>query len=78
MRNFLHILIGATIGYLMSLTFSGVPLLAQFFFGALFSGVLGTMWEWVWQMYNKSVVDYKDVARAVIPCLIVILWQYLF
>jgi len=61
----------------MSLTFSGVPLFAQLFLGALFSGVLGTMWEWGWQMYNKSVVDYKDVARAVIPCLIVILWQYI-
>lgn len=77
-HNFLHILIGALIGYVMSLTFSGVPLVAQLVLGLIFSGVSGIMWEWGWYMFNKSVIDYKDVARAVIPCLIIILWQYLF
>ena len=77
MRNILHILIGLLIGYVMSLTFDGVPLLARLFFGALFSGVAGVCWEWGWHMYNKSKIDYKDVLRAVIPCLIVIVWQYI-
>jgi hypothetical protein len=54
-----------------------VPLLARLFFGALFSGVAGTLWEWGWYMYNRSKIDYNDVLRAVIPCLIVIIWQYI-
>jgi hypothetical protein len=70
-RNKLHILIGAALGWVLSLTYSGVPIPIQIFLTVFVIGVIGTMWEWGWHMYNKSVVDYLDVVRAVIAGLVV-------
>ena len=70
-RNALHILIGAALGWVLSLTYSGVPIPIQIFLTVFVIGVIGTMWEWGWNMYNKSVVDYLDVVRAVIAGLVV-------
>ena len=72
-RNGLHILIGAALGWLLFKTYSGIPISVQIFYTAFVIGVLGTMWEWGWNMYNKSVVDYLDVVRAVLAGLVVVI-----
>lgn len=70
MRNLLHYLIGAVIGMLLFQTFDGVPFPIQLFLTTFIMGVIGTMWEWGWQMYNKSFIDYMDVLRGVAGALI--------
>ncbi len=75
-RNFLHILIGAGLGYLLSLTFNGITFFIQLFLTAFVVGGLGVFWEWAWKAYNKSEIDYYDVLRAVIPALIVVIISY--
>jgi hypothetical protein len=73
MRNLLHYLIGAVIGILLFLTFDGVPFAIQILITAFIMGVIGTMWEWGWQMYNKSFIDYMDVLRGAIGALLTVL-----
>jgi len=65
MRNLLHYLIGCLIGIVLFLTYDGVPFAIQLFLTAFIMGVIGTMWEWGWQMYNKSIIDYWDVFRGI-------------
>jgi len=72
-RNGLHILIGAALGWVLLLTYSGIPIPIQIFLTVFVVGVIGTMWEWGWNMYNKSVVDYLDVVRAVLAGLVVVI-----
>ena len=71
LRNGLHILIGATLGWMLSLTYSGVPIPIQLFLTSFIIGVIGTCWEWGWHMKNGSKIDYWDVVRAVGAGLIV-------
>jgi hypothetical protein len=72
MRNFikqnyhLHLLGGAIIGWLLSLTFSGVPIVIQYFITIFVSTLLGVGWEWGWTAYNKSPIDYRDVFWGVV------------
>ena len=73
MRNLLHYLIGAVIGILLFQTFDGVPFALQLLITAFIMGVIGTMWEWGWQMYNKSYIDYNDVLRGAIGALVTVL-----
>jgi len=68
-RNLLHGVVGAVLGYLLSLTFGGVPLSIQIFLTIFVVGIIGIMWEWFWKMYNHSEIDYLDVVRAVVPAL---------
>ena len=77
-RNALHILIGAALGWVLFLTFDGVVIPAQIFLTVLVIGVIGTMWEWGWQMYNKSEIDYLDVVRAVLAGLVVVTFCNIF
>jgi hypothetical protein len=76
MNNFLkqnyhkHLLVGAGIGWVLTLTYSGVPLLIQLFLTGFISGVIATMWEWGWNMYNSAPIDYKDVKYSIIGALI--------
>ena len=76
MKNFFkqnyhkHLLVGAFIGWVLTLTYSGVPLLIQLFLTGFISGVLATMWEWGWNMYNASKIDYEDVKYSIIGALI--------
>ena len=77
-RNWLHVIIGAAIGLVLSLTFNGVIIPAQIFFTVFIIGVGGTMWEWGWQMYNKSKIDYLDVVRAVLAGLVVVTFCNIF
>lgn len=72
-RNWLHVIIGAAIGLVLSLTFDGVPFVLQLLITAFIMGVIGTMWEWGWQMYNKSFIDYNDVLRGGIGALVVVI-----
>ena len=72
-RNWLHVIIGAVIGLVLSLTFNGVIIPAQIFLTVLVIGVGGTMWEWGWHMRNESKVDYLDVVRAVLAGLVVVM-----
>jgi|688.fasta_scaffold587163_2 hypothetical protein len=72
-RNWLHVLGGSIIGLILSLTFDGVIIPAQIIFTIMWVGIPSTMWEWGWNMYNKSVVDYLDVVRAVIAGLVVVM-----
>ena len=65
-----HLLVGAFIGWVLSLTYSGVPLLIQLFLTAFVTGVIATMWEWGWHMYNSAPIDYKDVKYSIIGALI--------
>jgi hypothetical protein len=70
-RNGLHILVGAVLGWLLFKTYSGIPIPIQIFLTVFVIGVLGTMWEWGWNMYNGSEIDYLDVVRAVAAGLVV-------
>ena len=70
MRNLLHFIIGAIIGILLFQTFDGVPFPIQLFLTTFVMGVIGTMWEWGWHMYNKSIIDYYDVLRGVLGALL--------
>jgi hypothetical protein len=72
-RDFLHVLIGVSLGYLLNLTFNGVPLIARLTLSGIFSAVIGFGWEWFWQMYNHSIVDKKDAYRTIAGCVITIL-----
>jgi len=75
MKNFFkqnyhkHLLVGALISMLLSLTYSGVPLLIQLFLTSFVTGVIATMWEWGWNMYNSAPIDYKDVKWSIIGAL---------
>jgi hypothetical protein len=73
MRNLLHYLIGAVIGILLFLTFDGISIPIQIFYTVFIMGVIGTMWEWGWQMYNKSFIDYIDVLRGAVGALLTVL-----
>jgi hypothetical protein len=72
MKNFLkqnyhlHLLGGALIGWVLSLTFSGVPIVIQYFITIFVSTLLGIGWEWGWTAYNKSPIDYRDVFWGVV------------
>ena len=72
MKNFikqnyhLHLLGGAIIGWVLYLTFSGVPLFIQYFITIFVSTLLGVGWEWGWTAYNKSPIDYRDVFWGVV------------
>lgn len=72
-RNFLHVLAGVSLGYLLNLTFDGVPLVLRLVLGAIFSIAIGFGWEWFWAMTTKSKEDEKDAYRTIAGCLITIL-----
>ena len=65
-----HLLVGAGIGWVLTLTYAGVPLLIQLFLTGFISGVIATMWEWGWNMYNSAPIDYEDVKYSIIGALI--------
>jgi len=73
MRDFLHILAGVTLGYLLNLTFNGVPLFARLVLGGIFSACIGFGWEWFWAMTTQSKEDKWDAYRTIAGCLITIL-----
>jgi len=73
MRNLLHFIIGAIIGILLFQTFDGVPFAIQLFLTTFVMGVIGTMWEWGWHMYNKSIIDYWDVFRGITGAILTVL-----
>jgi hypothetical protein len=72
MKNFikqnyhLHLLGGALIGWVLSLTFSGVPLFVQYFITIFVSTLLGIGWEWGWKIKNDALIDYRDVFWGVV------------
>lgn len=66
-----HLIIGALIGYVLTLTYSGVPTPIQLFLTAFIVGVFATMWEWGWNMKNASPIDYWDVFWSVIGALVI-------
>lgn len=72
-RDFLHILAGVTLGYLLNLTFDGVPLFFRLALGGIFSAAIGFGWEWYWAMQTQSIEDKKDAYRTIAGCLITIL-----
>jgi hypothetical protein len=66
-----HFIGGLFIAFLLNLTYSGIPLLVQFFISAFITAVIATMWEWGWEMYSKAPVDYWDVKWSVIGALVI-------
>jgi hypothetical protein len=72
-RNWLHVLGGLIIGLILSLTFDGVIIPAQIILTIMWIGIPSTMWEWGWNMYNGSKIDYVDVVRAVLAGLVVVI-----
>lgn len=72
-RDFLHVLAGITLGYLLNLTFDGVPLFARLILGGIFSTAIGFGWEWFWAMTTQSKEDKWDAIRTIAGCLITIL-----
>jgi hypothetical protein len=72
-RNWLHVLGGLIIGFILTLTFDGIILPVQIILTIMCVGIPSTMWEWGWQMYNKSEVDYWDVVRAIVAGLTVVI-----
>lgn len=72
-RDFLHILAGVTLGYLLNLTFDGVPLFLRLVLGGIFSIAIGFGWEWFWAMTTQSKEDKWDAIRTIAGCLITIL-----
>jgi len=69
-RDFLHVVGGAFIAFLLSLTFQGSNPIPEFVVVIIVTGVIGYGWEIGWNLYNKSVVDKYDVLRTVIGGLI--------
>jgi len=69
-RDFLHVLAGAFIAFLLSLTFQGSNPIPEFVVVIIVTTVAGGLWEIGWNLYNKSVVDKYDVLRTVIGGLI--------
>ena len=65
-----HLLVGAFIGFVLTLTYAGVSILIQLFLTGFISGVFATMWEWGWNMYNSAPIDYEDVKYSIIGALI--------
>lgn len=76
-RDIYHVLAGITLGYLLNLTFDGVPLFARLALGGIFSTAIGFGWEWFWAMYNGSKEDKFDAIRTIAGCLATILTMYL-
>lgn len=76
-RNLLHFVIGGGIGYLLSTTYLGIELFFQLLLTSIVLVVIGYFWEIGWYLYNKSVVDHKDVTRAVLGGLIINLITYI-
>lgn len=72
-RDIYHVLAGITLGYLLNLTFDGVPLFERLALGGIFSTAIGFGWEWFWAMYNGSKEDKWDAIRTIAGCLITIL-----
>lgn len=72
-RNAAHVLIGAVLGWVLFLTFNGIPIPIQIFLTVFIISVGGTMWEWGWHMRNKSKIDYWDVVRAAVAGLLIVI-----
>lgn len=72
-RNWLHVLGGLIIGFILTSKFNGVIIPAQIILTIIFIGIPSTMWEWGWHMYNKSKIDYWDVARGLGAGLVVVI-----
>jgi hypothetical protein len=70
-RNLLHVAIGIPIAYGLFQTYSGIELVFQLVLTTIWTVVIGYAWEVGWHLYNKSVVDHKDVVRAVVSALVV-------
>ena len=68
-RNLLHVLGGGIIAFILFQTYTGIELIFQLVLTTICTVVLGYSWEIGWHLYNKSVVDNKDVARAVFSAL---------
>lgn len=65
-----HLLVGALIGWVLTKTFSGVPIPIQIFLVIFISGAIGTLWEWIFGALGKAKVDYRDVLFGVIGALL--------
>jgi hypothetical protein len=76
MKNFfkqnyhLHLLGGALIGWVLSMTFEGVPIVIQYFITIFVSGITATGWEWFWKIKNNSPIDYRDVFWGVVGAVV--------
>jgi len=66
----LHLLVGGLMGWVLSLTFSGVPLFVQYFITIFVSGLTAVAWEWSWKMKNDAPIDYRDVFWTVLGAVI--------
>ena len=69
LRNLYHIIGGMIIAFILFQTYIGIELVFQLVLTTICTVVLGYTWEIGWHLYNKSVVDNKDVARAVFSAL---------
>ncbi len=69
LRNLYHIIGGMLIAFILFKTYNGIELVFQLVLTTICTVVLGYTWEIGWHLYNKSVVDNKDVARAVFSAL---------
>ena len=67
-----HIFGGGLYGMVLSTTFSGIGEGMQLFLTVFTTGVLATLWEWGWKVYNKTEPDYNDVYVAVVAALIAV------
>lgn len=77
LRNLYHIIGGMIIAFILFQTYTGIELVFQLVLTTICTVVLGYTWEIGWHLYNKSVVDNKDVARAVIASVITNISLYL-
>jgi hypothetical protein len=62
----LHFLGMYILGVKLIDTYDGVPMGFRIFLTVFITGGLGILWEWGWAAYNKSEVDYDDVAAGII------------
>ena len=69
LRKLYHIIGGMIIAFILFQTYIGIELVFQLVLTTICTVVLGYTWEIGWHLYNKSVVDNKDVARAVFSAL---------
>lgn len=73
MRNSLHVIGGAIIAFLLSLTFNGLDLYEKLIIVLIVTVFFGVTWEIAREMLKKSYFDWNDVYRTIIGGIVTIL-----
>jgi hypothetical protein len=74
---YLHLIVGALIGLILTFTYAGVPIALQYFLSMFITGCFATAWEWFWAMKGNPV-DKWDVIWSIIGAVLVLTIKLIF